>query len=402
MPRSALSQFLMGISFVAITVGLIQSEGCGTPREMIDGLSFTSDDSRIATTKVTYRIEYGRMRALVADVGRTVSWLDAVDGANLDIIYQDYRPGVRDLGIRLRGLRLPFRQPAQTCVVCNPISDHVALTSDNSREVVVNVDTEKPTRLRVPHEATNLAFSKSGQFLAVSGPNNITLINTEDETVKSCIRTDGSAFIDACLMSFSHDETRLAHAGMFEAYVSSVASGTLLTTVLDQAGLFRPGINAIAVAPDDTLVVCSEKWVRRYDFVGQHFSTIAETGASFCAMTSDGSKMAIASGTEIKVYDLNSNEIVGSLSVGGISALAISSQGEQLAVGDDNGSVHLFDVETGTRKWIANPPGRYRWPWTLPMTLLAGWGFIAWQFSLRKRIEEAHGPPSAGDERPHG
>lgn len=399
MPRTVMSQFLMVTSFVAIVFVLLQSEGCGSPRAMIDGLSFTSDDARIATTKVTYRIEHGQMRSLVADVGRTVSWLNAVDGTNLGIIYQDYRPGVRGLGIRLRGLLLPFRQPAQTCVVCNPINDHVALTSDDGREVIVNVDTEEPTRLSVPHEATNLAFSKSGQLLAVSGPNNITLINTEDGTMKSCIRADGSAFIDACLMSFSHDETRLAHAGMFGAYVSSVASGKLLTTVLDTGDRFEPGINAIAVAPDDTLVVCSENWVRRYGFVGQRFSAIAENGASFCAVTRDGSKIAIASSTEFKVYDLNSNEIVGSLSAGGISALAISSKGEQIAVGDSVGRVYLFDVATGKREWIADPPGRYRWSRILPMILLAVWGYFVWRFSLPKRTGER---PSAFSGEPGG
>lgn len=376
MPRFTLSQLLMGVALIAIILAFTQTEGCGTRYTMIETLSFTSDDSRIAVTKLNARDARTPLKFYMANVARTISWLNASDGVNRGLIHQDFKSGNR-------GPAFQFWRVGRTSVLCNPSNDHVAMSAFGGGDVTRSVDTSKPTVVNLQHSACNIAYSKSGRFLAASGMYELTVLGTEDETVKMRVQANGLPILGASLMSFSNDESRLIEVSHSGVHVWDIPTSAHRSTVIQ--GL-EPWINAIAVTPDDNLIVCSDDWVRRYDFTGQIVATLSEKGAYLCSIANGAERLSICADGELRVYDLNSNAVLRSMSFQGATALAMSSTGEGLAVGDYNGRVALIDTATGVQRWNATPLGRYRWPWTLPAGFALVWIYVAWRVLRRQRI----------------
>jgi hypothetical protein len=376
MPRFSHSQLLMGTAFIAIILVFIQTEGRGRPCTMIEAISFSSDDSRIAVTKLNARDARTPMKIYKENVARTVSWLDASAGTNRGFIHQDYEVG--NCGPAFR-----FWQVGRTSVLCNPSNDQVAMSAFGAGNVTRNVGTEKPVVVPLQDPACNIVYSESGRYLAASGRWELTVLDTQNDTIAMHIQANGLPFLSASLMSFADDDTRLVVAGDSGVHVWDIPTATQVSTVIQ--GL-EPWINGIAVAPDDNLIVCSDDWVRRYDFAGQVVATLADKRSYLCSIASDGSRLAIAHDWEVTIYDLTSNKVLRSLSFQYATALALSSTGDQLAVGDGHGHVALVDTATGARQWHSNPAGRYRLPWTLPAAFLIVWGYLAWRLSKRQKV----------------
>lgn len=255
MPRFTLSQLLMGVALIAIVLVFTQTEGCGTRYTMIETLSFTSDDSQIAVTKLSARDARTPFKFYKANVARTVSWLNVADGENRGLIHQDFKPGNSGPAFQLWHV-------GRTSVLCNPSNDHIAMSAFGGGDVTRNVDTNKPTVVSLQHPACNIAYSKSGRLLAASGMYELTVLNTEDDTVKMRVQANELPFLGASLMSFANDESQLIQVGDSGVHVWDIPTAAHRSTVIQG---YEPWINAIAVTPDNNLIVCSNDWVRRYD-----------------------------------------------------------------------------------------------------------------------------------------
>jgi WD40 repeat protein len=280
------------------------------------------------------------MKFYKANVARTVSWIDASDGINRGLIHQDFKSG--NCGPAFRLWRV-----GRTSVLSNPSNDHVAMCAFGGGDVTRNVDTAEPIAVSLQHPACNIAFSNSGRFLAASGMYELTVLDTEDDTVKMRVQANDLPFLGASLMSFTTDESRIILVGDSGAHLWDIPTSTQRSTVIEA---LEPWINAIAVTPNDNLIVCSDDWVRRYDFDGTIVASLADKGAYLCSVARYGDRFAISADGELKIYDLNSNRILHSLSLQGATALAMSSTGNEVAVGDYNGRVAVIDTETGMRR----------------------------------------------------
>jgi WD40 repeat protein len=182
------------------------------------------------------------------------------------------------------------------------------------------------------------------------------------------------------LLAFSDDETRIIAGDESGIDIWNADTGVHIATIIEGEELW---INAIAVAPNDTLLVCADDWVRRYDFSGNVVSTFpGSKGFHVACVSSDGRHAALIGNGNVTVFDLASGERTNSMLVGSASALAFSPDGRSLAVGDRDGNVSLFDVRTAEREWTTTPPGRYRWAWTLPAPFLVIWCLIVWRVLL--------------------
>ncbi len=376
MPHFTLSQLLMGVALIAITLSFTQAEGCGTRYTMIETLSFTSDGSRIAVTTLNARDARTPLKFYKSNVARTISWLNATDGVNRGLIHQDFKPG--NCGPAFRLWRV-----GRTSVLCSPAKDHVVMSAFGGGDVTRIVNASKPTVVNLEHPACNIAYSKSGRFLAASGMCGLTVLDTEDDTVKMRVQVNDLPFLGASLMSFANDESRLIQVGGSRVHLWDISTSTHLSVVVKDV---KPLVNAIAVTPDDNVIICSDDWVRRYDFTGQIVATLSEQGAYMCCIARDVERLAICADGELKVYDLNSNGVLRTLAFQGATALAMSSTGEQLAVGDYNGRVALIDIATGVQRWFAAPLDQYRWPWTLPAGFVLVWLYAAWRLFRRQGI----------------
>jgi WD40 repeat protein len=376
MPRIALSRYVMVTLFIAIILAFTQSEGCGTRHAMIEAISFTSDQSLVVATTLNARDARTPMKHYLANLSRTRSWINVSDGSIRGVIHQDFKAGNSGPAFRLFYV-------GRTSVLCNPSNDHVAMSAFGGGDITRNVGTENPVDIPLQHPACNITYSGTGRYLAASGSYELTVLDTKYDTVTMHVQADDLPFLSASLMSFADDETGIVVASDSGVHLWDMATSVRVSTVVQG---FEPWINAIAVAPSDNVIVCSNGWVRRYDFTGQVVATLANKRGHLCAVATHGSRLAVSGNGELTIYDLNSNKALRSLWFHGATALALSSSGNVLAVGDDHGRVSLFDVATGAKQWQSNPPGRYRLPWTMPATFLVAWIYVAWRFTWRQKI----------------
>jgi hypothetical protein len=369
--RFSLSQLLLGISLVAILFGFTQSEGCGNRYAMIETLSFSSDDTRLLATKLTARDAQTPLKFYKADVSRTISWFNASTGASQGIVHQDLRRG--NCGPAF-GLWWIGRKSA----ICQPSNDGVTMSAFGGGDVTIGVGTHAPKVVPLKHEAYNIAVSKTGRFMAASGFDQVTVVDTQREAAPMEIQTRDAPFLHASRLAFSNDETRLIVVGDTRMNIWDIPSAKRVGRAIqtDQAD-----INSICAAPDDTIIVCSENWVRRYTFDGQIVATLGDSGAYQCCISGDGTTLAVGGLGRIKIYEVKSNALRKTIPFGIATALALSRDGRRCAAGGSDGviidRVILADTASGNRLWYANPPGRYQPPWTLPATFLVGWLYFA-------------------------
>jgi WD40 repeat protein len=312
-----------------------------------------------------------------ANVSRTISWIYAANGENGGIIHQDFKFGNF-------GPALDLWWVGRASVVCNPKNGQMACAAFGGGDVTCNIGSEKPIVLTLVEPATSLAFSKSGQFLAASGMNIMTVWDEETNTVVMRIGLNNFGFPGAAQMSFTDDDSRIIVADMSGVQVWDKATSSIVSTIVEGRGAY---VNAILVVPNDSVVVCSNRWIRRYDFAGEIVATLAESGGRLCCLSADGGSLAVAGHREITVFDLNSNQPLRTIWFEGATALSLNSDGNQLAAGNSEGHVTLFDTATGHRCWDKNPPGRDRWPWTYPLMFFVGWCVLAWRLSCRSNTQ---------------
>lgn len=376
MPRFTLSQLFKWTALIAIVLSLTQTEGCGDRYAMIEAISFSFDTSRIAVTKLTCRDAQTPMKGYKANVSRTVSWLDVSNGKSCGLIAQDFKPGNS-------GPAFELWYVGRTTASCNPSKDYVAMSSFGGGEVTLHSAVENPKVMPFKHPVFNIAFSNSGRFLAASGAGELSVLDTQNDAITMRIQVDDSSFISASQMSFATDDSRIVVTGHSGVNVWDLATSKQLSTVIQ--GL-DPWIHSIAIAPNDSVIVCSRDWVRRYDFAGHVIATLANSGGQLCSVSSDGNTLAVCGESQLAIYDLNSNRRLRTFLIERATALSLSLKGDYLAVGDFNGQVTLIDTSNGARRWCSSPPGRYRLPWTLPAAVLLGWAFAAWRLSRRKKL----------------
>lgn len=371
MPRFTLTQLLMGMALFAILLVFTQTEGCGRRYSMIETLSFSSDDSRILVTKLTARDARTPMKLYKSGLARTVSWADTSTGAARGMVHQDFKP--RNSGPAFRHWWV-----GRTSVVCNPTDDRIAISGFGGGDLTYGAAQTSPTTIPLAQLAANLTVSETGRFVAASGMYHLTVVDTS--TLKPAMQKQigDLPFLGASLMSFNSDDTLLITVGDAGAQVWDLATATQTATLpINSESLVR----SIAVMPDDSVVICSDSSTKRYDLAGSLLNTINESGGYVCVASRISNILAISDGETVRLCDVTDGTTIRTLSASGVMSLAVSSDDKYLATGDYDGNVVLHDLLTGTRKWTSTPPGRHRWPWTIPATILGVWCWIAYRLA---------------------
>lgn len=346
MPRFTLSQLFMGMALIAIIAVVTQTEGCGTHYTMVEAISFSSDGSRIAVATLNGRDVRTPGKAYKADLSRTISWLNASTGGDCGIVHEDFNAGNC-------GPAFGFWRLGRTSALCNPSNDHIAMSAFGGGDVTLDAETGKPVAISLQHPAYNIAYSNSGRYLAASGADELTVLDTYSGAVAMQVETGDEPFLFASLMSFAHDGTHIVVAGNWGVHVWDIPTSTRISAVIDGP---EPWVNDISVVPNDTVIVCSDRWIRRYTFAGELLATLGHTGAYLCCVSADGHTLAVSSEGQLTTYDVSHNRLIRSFSFDGATALAVSSDGDHIAVGDYRGNVTLLDAKTGTRQWLTRPP----------------------------------------------
>ena len=135
--------------------------------------------------------------------------------------------------------------------------------------------------------------------------------------------------------------------------------------------------------PDNSLVICTDTSVQRYDLSGTLLNTIEIDECYVCAASTKTGTLAISDGDAVTLYDTTTAKKLSTLPISGATSLAFSPDDESLATGTRHGTVAVHDLTTGNQIWSATPPGRHRWPWTIPAAILCVWCWIAYRIAIR-------------------
>ena len=373
MLRFSLTQLLMGTALIAILLVFTQTEGCGSRYTLIETISFSSDSSRIVATRLTARDARTPLKFYKSNVARTLSWMDSATGEKLGVIHQDFKPG--NSGPAFRHWRV-----GRTSVVCNPVDDRIAFSAFGGGALTYGAELPSPKTVELTPPAANLAISNSGRLLATSGGYGLTVIDTTTLRPVMSAQISDLAFLGALLMDFNNDDTRLATVGDSGVLVWDTAAGTQTATIPVDA---ESWVEAITMMPDDSLVICSDSSVKRYDLTGTLLNTISTNGGYICAASSGTDTLAVSDGDTVTLFNTSNADPQRSLPISGAMSLAFSPNDKLLATGSYRGNVALYDLTTGNRIWSATPPGRHRWPWTIPATVLCVWCWIAYWIANR-------------------
>lgn len=379
MPRFSVMQLLMGMALIAILIVFTQAEGCGTRYSMVESLSFSSDDSRILVTKLTARDAQTQGKAYKSNVARTVSWLDASTGEVRGVIHRDFKPGNS-------GPAFQYWWMGRTSVICNPGNDQIAFCAFGGGDLIYGADPSTSKPIPLANYAANLAISRSGRWLASSGMSQLTVWDTSTNNITMQTQADDLSFLKAALMSFNVDESRLITVGDSGACIWDARTGLQIATMpIGQERMVR----AIAVMPDDSVVACSDTWIKRYDLSGKLLNKI-DHGGIVCVASHIKNTLVISSDDTITLCDVTSGEIIRTLPISGAASLALSADDQLLAIGDYDGRVSLVNLSNGERRWVANPPGQHRWPWTIPIAALLAWCWSAYRLANRAKQRLGH------------
>lgn len=379
MPRFSVMQLLMGMALIAILIVFTQAEGCGARLSMIESLSFSSDDSRILVTKLTARDAQTQGKAYKSNVARTVSWLDASTGEVRGVIHRDFKPGNS-------GPAFQYWWMGRTSVICNPGNNQVAFCAFGGGNLTCGVDHSTSKSIPLPDPALNLAISRSGRLLASSGPSQLTVLDTSTNKITMQTQIDELPFLFAALMSFHVDESRLIMVDHSGASIWDTTTGLQIATMpIGREWMLR----GIAVMPDDSVIICSDTWIKRYDLSGKLLNKI-DHGGRGCVASHIKNTLVISNDDTITLCDVTSGEIIRTLPISGAASLALSADDQLLAIGDYDGRVSLVNLSNGERRWVANPPGQHRWPWTIPIAALLAWCWSAYRLANRAKQRLGH------------
>jgi WD40 repeat protein len=392
MRRITVIRVLMATALVVILALFPQTEGRGRRFTMVECVSFSSDGSRIVVSKLNAHDAQTPMKLYKADVSRTLSLIAASTGTTDAIVHQDLKPGNC-------GAAFGVWWEGRTSAVINPNNDRV-VTHDfgggNLRQYGRDGQAE-PIGGEFDHPAFNIAMSKSGQLIAASGRYGLTIFDAKANKNVMRAKISDLPFLKASLLAFSSDETRIAVASGDGLHLWDIATGTRSSTIVEE---LRVWIKAMAMAPDDTLLVCSDEGVRRYDVSGRVVSTLTDSkNVYICCVSNDGRQAALIEDGNVLIFDLPTAKSTNALLMGSATALAFSPDAQSLAVGDYEGMVSLIDLSTAKRRWMTSPPGRYLWPWTFPASLLGVWGFIAWRLSKNSTTNAIQSAPQECESR---
>jgi hypothetical protein len=384
--RFTLIQLFLAVTLLAIGLLFLQTEGCGTHYSVVESLAFSTDGTQLAVSKLDARDTKITAAEHQHTLARTLSWLNAKNGALTKIIDRETlvdQPGsAHDLWKRARP-SLIWSNTNQRLLVSALDGDYI--TSYPAYDEVH----AKSEVISFSHTVDSFALSQSGQFLAASGYGQLTLIDlsTNQIAMQSGYKDSlGNNCLWNAKLAFLKDESRVISATDRAVVVWETPPFRTSEIVLEDRSRWLTGF---LIASDGTLLVGSDDWVRRYELTGEVLSTCSNAKDFEVACYSpDEKQAALVQAGRVDLYKIDSGEKVASFHLPSTCALTFSPDGSLLATGDTQGKVTVVDVRSGQIQWSISPAGRFRWPWTIPFGFLLAWLLVVvllwWKGALKR------------------
>ena len=382
MPRQfSLMQMIMAILLVAILLCFYQTEGGGRRHEMIETLAYNSDGSKLLVAKLACRDADAPGKAYRDSLSRTISWIRSDSGICAETIQRDFhREG--------RGGSHEFWHKGRNSVALG-FNDHIAIADFGGGEVKFGQSLESSKKTGLAHlPILSVAVSNSERFVGASGsivPDAwYGIFDTRHNEWIMKHRYDRGLTTEPFVM-FSTDGQRFLSAteNLVEIWDTSSQSG--LKTIESTTP-----IRSVSFLPDHSILVVGDNQATRFSDAGETLGKYEPQTGDIATAAGDGNTIAISSSGVVRVFDTYKENLICSIFTGesSITCIALSPSGMKLALGNANGLVSQFDVQSGEKLWTVSPPTRYRWSRQVPAYLLLAWLFVA--FILWLLYENRH------------
>jgi WD40 repeat protein len=247
----------------------------------------------------------------------------------------------------------------------------------------------EPARVSFTHRVSNIAVSSSGQLVAASGDRQLTVCELATGETLMHVMANGAYVQNETLLAFSADDSHLIEAHREEINVWDISTGAQLSSVVFPSELTH---RTFAIGPDDTIIADTPHGICRFDLDGNEIARLRLVNdCSTCRISHDGRQLAWIQNGWAVAANPNTGSDFSLFTDGDASCMAFSPDGRTIAVGDNEGRVSLFDTQTGQLQWTASPPGRYRWPWAVPVLCLLLWIYAARRIGKRRTTARPNG-----------
>ena len=369
MPKFSMTQLLMAMALIAILLVLLRSDRISGRYATIESLCFSSDGSRLIVSKLTARDAEVPLKMSKTDIKKTLSSIDVASKVPTCTV-------LHGLNLDTSGFATQM-WPKGRRSVASFSGNGVAIGSFNSNTLLTVSDNSKPTTAVLSHPANYVVAAKSSDLIAVSGGGKFTVLDAKSKNEKLGGTRPNKVFLWSTPMAFSEDGGALYvsnDTGIDRWDLESGQKAVVMGSpyLVEDMNTFT----GIATGPENSLVVCGNKWVRHYDEKGDLLSDLLPRGCSLCDSSVGGKHLVVANYDHVACFRMNDRSLRHEIVMDQISALAISPDGKHVAVGGEGGFVSLYDFETGKQIWKVQPQGRLRLVWPIPFGFLLLW-FIA-------------------------
>jgi WD40 repeat protein len=370
MPQFSLTQLLMTVALAATLLTLARSEGCGARESMIVHLEFSSDGKQLLVARFDDHDAGVPGKHYSDEVCRTICVVDSKAAAVTQVVERVVKPHRGPAFGLLFGLRSAAFVEENAAVLVQEFGGGELRLYD----------------LGTGKWRTSFAAGKQ-QFLSFDVSRNQKVLATlqSDDAVALWDVASGSQLrrivtgygtYSGRLIGLSADGELVATCGTAGVQLWKMSDGTCLPATNSSmpswtgAFGFSPAGHTLALWQRDRITLCD---------VDQGLSRDLALDCKAIAFSSDGSKLAAAKDDEVMLVDGSTGQSLGTLRSDYVTSLAISPDGEQIAVGDYSGYLKLWTPGSGNEpKQIAIPGRTDAYTWPLPFAALVIWAIACW------------------------
>ncbi len=364
-------------AFFAILGILAISGGSGECEQLVNTLAFSPDGEFLAAGMINSRDAQVPMKHYNADVCRTVELIAVSEPDRGYVVKQTFRAGNQG----------PLNRTTPQIAFSRGGRHLACLLKDDLSVWDVKSHRQVASPYPIPEWLWGIAYSPDERLVALASESAISFRNAI--TGAELHRMDGGSpiFWKPPLLIFSPDSKSFLYLSYPFRTFSVLDTRSWKTCFEDNDK--ASGAHAAAFSVDSRILAMAGPQSIKLLELATRESRILPMGGVAMGTDShaqivfmpDGRKLATAGSYGIRLVDTETGATTASVPPPShvyVCCIAASPDGKLVATGDTRGIVTFWDGSTLAKIREVPIHGKYRIPWTVPVTLLATWGLLHW------------------------